>query len=141
MIKAFDRTAAPLARLLPAVLWLASLLFIVKAPYEDLNFFTLRPGREHAVALIESGLLRPNDRGVVDVSQAGPLLSAGGNEAMIDTCGGKTCVLFFYYRGLMHHYSGFLYVPTGGDPYDFDDVIQERGFVRARGGNWYYIGQ
>jgi hypothetical protein len=129
------------ARLLPLVIWIAALYIVIEPPPPYVNFVLLRGGRERAVQMIQQGALRPNDRGVVNVSSAGPMLSAGGDEAMVDSCGSQTCVLFFYYRGLLHHYSGYLFVPSGGDAESFDDLIQQRGFVQRVAANWYFVGQ
>jgi hypothetical protein len=128
-------------RLLPLAIWLASLWVVLEPPLVDPNFLLLRAGRENAVRMIERGELQPNDRGIVDLGAAGPMLSAGGNGAMVGTCGSKTCVLFFADRGILHHYTGYLFVPSGGNAGAFDDLLTERGTIKPLDGNWYFVGQ
>lgn len=135
----FERGANVIPRLVPLAVWLVTVVVLLKPP-TNLNFLVLRSPRERAVAMIDSGAIAVTN-GVANVSAAGPFLSAGGNEAMVDGCGRETCVLFFVYRGILHHYSGYLYVPTGGKPGAFDDIDESRGWYDEVAPNWYYAGQ
>jgi len=141
LVRLLAKDAPIWMRLLPIAVWLLTLWVVLEPPLVDVNFIVLRGGREKAVQMIENGDLRPNDRDIVDVSAAGTMLSAGGNEAMAGDCAGKTCVLFFADRGILHHYTGYLYVPAGGDAASFDDLLTEHGFIKPLGGSWYFVGQ
>jgi hypothetical protein len=50
-----------------------------------------------------------------------------------------TYVLFFTYRGVLDHYSGFLWVPVGGQAADFADLEDDGTQIVPWVGRWYFV--
>jgi hypothetical protein len=69
----------------------------------------------------------------------GPDVSKGGNEIVVEEHGGQRFVFFYTYRGILSHYSGYLFVPTGADPRSFRDAADRRIAFDRRSANWYFL--
>ena len=66
-------------------------------------------------------------------------ISKGGNEVMLQEIEGENYVMFYTFRGILDNYSGFLYVPLGGDPRNFLDLNeQDTTQIIQYSDNWYY---
>jgi hypothetical protein len=134
------RALAPFAGLLVAV------LVAVFFPFTDIwltaNFHLKKASRERVVAEVASGKLVPNvshNRKLIALPR-GTRVSKGGDEIVVEGSAKEAYVFFFTYRGILDHYSGFLWVPDGGNPQNFRDAGEEKTQIRSFGGNWYFVG-
>jgi hypothetical protein len=67
-------------------------------------------------------------------------VSAGGNDIVVDRTDQGTYVLFLTSRGLKHYFTGFLHVPSGGDPtkfFEFEDKPPSRLVPYDK--DWYFV--
>jgi hypothetical protein len=94
---------------------------------------------------VSEGTLTPNrvfanGVGMISLPNQTPNISAGGNEIETAKRDGKTYVFFYTFRGFLNSYSGFLYVPTGGDPGAFSDVNEEpRAMSDRYDDHWFFV--
>lgn len=65
---------------------------------------------------------------------------SNGNAIVIEGERDNPYVFFFTYRGILDNYSGFLWVPEGGDPSQFGDASDKGTEITHYGGQWYFIG-
>jgi len=89
------------------------------------NYRRHRTEREAIVARIMSGQLRPNMLccpSLIALESDEPYVSMGGNKVSVEEHDGKKYVMFYTFRGVLDHYSGFLFVPDNGDPSRFSDL-------------------
>lgn len=132
---------------LPFLICALTLAVLVYAPLSQFalqrNFDWHRQDRERIVARIEAGELKPNvdhDENLIALGEREPKVSAGGNAVVVDETDRGTYVLFLTSRGLKRHFTGFLHVPSGGDPkkfFEFDNKPPSQ-FVRY-GERWYFV--
>jgi len=67
-------------------------------------------------------------------------LSLGGNEIVVHQAAEGPYVLFFTFRGVLGHYSGFLYVPEGGSPESYANSNGDRFIeVTPLEPHWYFV--
>lgn len=60
---------------------------------------------------------------------------------MVEEHDGLQYVFFFTFRGILDNYSGFLFVPEGGDPTRFRDLNEPESTQLARyASHWYFAG-
>jgi hypothetical protein len=124
-----------------------TLAILAWAPLQQIalqrNFDWHRNERERIVARVEAGDLKPNvetNENLIALGDDAPNVSAGGNDIVVDQTDQGTYVLFLTSRGLKHTFTGFLHVPSGGDPkkfFEFDDNPPAR-LVRY-GKDWYFV--
>jgi hypothetical protein len=124
-----------------------TLAILAWAPLQQIalqrNFDWHRTERERIVARVEAGDLKPNvdsNENLIALGDDAPNVSAGGNDIVVDQTDQGTYVLFLTSRGLKHTFTGFLHVPSGGDPkkfFEFDDKPPTR-LVRY-GKDWYFV--
>ena len=124
-----------------------TLAILAWAPLQQIalqrNFDWHRAERERIVARVEAGDLKPNvetNENLIALGDDAPNVSAGGNDIVVDQTDQGTYVLFLTSRGLKHTFTGFLHVPSGGDPkkfFEFDDKPPTR-LVRY-GKDWYFV--
>jgi hypothetical protein len=124
-----------------------TLTILAYAPLQQIalqrNFDWHRTERERIVARVEAGDLKPNvdtNENLIALGDDAPNVSAGGNDIVVDQTDQGTYVLFLTSRGLKHTFTGFLHVPSGGDPkkfFEFDDKPPTR-LVRY-GKDWYFV--
>lgn len=63
------------------------------------------------------------------------------NRITIEKHNGNYYVLFYTYSGILHSYRGYLYVPDGGYPEEYDFLYQkERSNITFIKKNWYVVG-
>jgi hypothetical protein len=89
------------------------------------NYRLHRTDREEIVAKITAGTLQPNlpcCPSLIALGPHSPYVSTGGNEVMVEEHDGHKYVMFYTFRGILDNYSGFLFVPAGGDPAHFSDL-------------------
>ena len=132
---------------LPFLIYALTLAVLVYAPLQQIalqqNFHWHRQNRERIVARVEAGELKPNvshNRNLIALGDREPNVSAAGNDIVVDATDEGTYVLFLTTRGLKHSFTGFLHVPSGGDPkkfFEFEDK-PPRQFVRYDE-RWYFV--
>ena len=132
---------------LPFLIYALTLAVLVYAPLQQIalqqNFYWHRQGRERIVARIEAGELKPNvshNRNLIALGDGEPKVSAGGNDIVVDETDAGSYVLFLASRGLKHSFTGFLHVPSGGDPkkfFEFEDKPPSQ-LVRYDE-RWYFV--
>ena len=134
---------------LPLAICLGALLLVAFVPFTRLwltaDFHLKRTQREAVIAEVLSGHLTPNLPHSQDLIRlrASANLSAGGNEIIVQNQQkpqGKTFVFFYSYRGMLNNYSGFLWVPEGSRPEQFQDAGDAGTIIESMGGHWYFIG-
>jgi hypothetical protein len=132
---------------LPFLIYALTLAVLVYAPLQQIalqqNFYWHRQNRERIVARVKAGELRPNvshNRNLIALGDSEPKVSAGGNDIVVDETDAGTYVLFLASRGLKHSFTGFLHVPSGGDPrkfFEFEDKPPSQ-LVRYDK-DWYFV--
>jgi hypothetical protein len=132
---------------LPFLTYALALAVLVYAPLQQIalqqNFYWHRPSRERIVTRVEAGELKPNvtyNKNLIALGDREPNVSAGGNDIVVDETDEGTYVLFLTSRGLKHYFTGFLHVPSGGDPkkfFEFEDKPPSR-LVRYDK-DWYFV--
>jgi hypothetical protein len=132
---------------LPFLIYALTLAVLVYAPLQQIalqqNFYWHRQNRERIVARVEAGELRPNvshNRNLIALGDGEPKVSAGGNDIVVDETDAGSYVLFLASRGLKHSFTGFLHVPSGGDPkkfFEFEDKPPSQ-LVRYDK-DWYFV--
>ena len=132
---------------LPFLTYALALAVLVYAPLQQIalqqNFHWHRQNRERIVARVEAGELKPNvshNRNLIALGDREPNVSAAGNDIVVDATDEGTYVLFLTTRGLKHSFTGFLHVPSGGDPkkfFEFEDKPPSR-LVRYDK-DWYFV--
>jgi hypothetical protein len=101
-----------------------------------------RTDRERVVRQVQEGSLRPNvsyNQSLIALGNGAPDVSKGGNEIVVEEHDGHWYVFFYTYRGILDHYSGFLFVPTGGDPRLFADASGRSTVMNTRDANWFFL--
>jgi hypothetical protein len=117
---------------------------VLLTPFTDLslnlNYCWYRGARIRIVQDVQTGRLAPAKRGVLALGSREPYVSMGGNDLLVEEHEGRRYVLFFTYRGVLDHYSGFLFVPNGGDPTQFADLAEARSTqIRQLDPGWYFV--
>ncbi|MCK8124349.1 hypothetical protein MTF66_05025 [Pseudoalteromonas sp. 2CM39R] len=108
----------------------------------DADFHLYESQRQEVVQRVYSGELISNvkhNSSLIALGSEYSKISMGGNEIVVQDIEGLKYVFFFTFRGILDNYSGFLYVPDGGDPRNYadldeDDVTQ----IIKYADNWYY---
>ncbi len=96
----------------------------------DLDFKLHKTQREVVIENVNNGSLSPNvvhNSSLINLENRYPVLSAGGNEIVVEQHEGLKYVFFFTFRGILDNYAGFLYVPNGGKPTECSDLNESRG--------------
>jgi hypothetical protein len=131
----------------PASMQVVAVALVLFVPFTNLwletDFALYRGQREDAVRRVQNGELRPNvshNPSLIKLGRDFSLISMGGNEIVVEEHQGMKYVFFFTYRGILDSYSGFLYVPSGGDPTKYSDLSDgEARQVRSLKRNWFYV--
>ena len=131
---------------LPFLICTLTLAVLVYAPLRQValqqNFDWHRTDRERIVARVEAGELTPNvayNKNLIALGDHEPHVSAG-NDIVVDETDEGTYVLFLTTRGLKHYFTGFLYVPPGGDPKKFFEFEHKPPSQLVRYDNdWYFV--
>ena len=132
---------------IPFLICAVTLVLLQYAPLNKValqqNFHWHRADRERIVARVQAGQLKPNvsyNENLIALGGNEPNVSAGGNDIVVDQAQEGTYVLFLTSRGLKHYFTGFLYVPPGGDPksfFEFEDKPPSQ-LVRYDK-DWYFV--
>lgn len=135
--------ASRLALLVCSAAWIALATVPFTRIWLALNFRWHAAARERIVAEIASGKLKPNvdyNGALIALGPGEPHVSAGGNDVVVEMReAGRPWVLFFTFRGVLNHYSGFLHVPDGGDPAAFGDLARRKHQVVRYAPGWYFV--
>lgn len=136
-------TANRLALLVCVGAWVALATVPFTRIWLAANFRWHAAARERIVGEIASGKLKPNvdyNASLIALGPGEPHVSAGGNDVVVEMReGGRPWVLFFTFRGVLNHYSGFLYVPDGGDAETFGDLSHRKHQVVRYAPGWYFV--
>ncbi|OFC72326.1 hypothetical protein [Alteromonas confluentis] len=131
---------------IPAVIQFSAFAIVLFVPFTNLwidaDFHLYESQRQEVVERVYSGELVPNvshNSALIALNSAYSKISMGGNEIVVRDIDGLVYVFFFTYRGILDNYSGFLFVPDGGDPRNYsdlneDDVTQIIKYTD----NWYW---
>ncbi len=132
---------------IPIIIQVTTVLIIVFVPFTDIwlkiYFMKYRTEREIIVKEIYNGELFPNikhNSKIISLGKEYPYVSMGGNEIIINEYDGYKNILFYTFRGILDNYSGFLYVPKGGNPFGGVDTTEmsETDVIKLKE-SWYYI--
>src|SRR6185295_6671943 len=132
---------------LPFLICALTLAILIYAPLHKIalqqNFDWHRTTRERIVARVEAGELKPNvtyNKNLIALGDREPNVSAGGNDIIVDATDEGTYVLFLTSRGLKHSFTGFLHVPSGGDPRKFFEFEDKPPSLLVRyDERWYFV--
>jgi hypothetical protein len=98
---------------LPIIINGSTLLILLYVPFTTIRLsieFTMnRNGYEYIIQMVESGQLKPNEYGRVELPPDYRYLSKGGGDIMVDTSDGITSIFFYTYRGVLDNFSGYMY--------------------------------
>ena len=146
IIYAYRYRREGLAACSPALVYGCTIVIALVVPFTQIwlyaNFHLNKAVREQVVAKVRSGEFSPN------VSHNGNLIelpegygvSKGGDQIIIQGPRDNPFVFFYTFRGILDNYSGFLWVPDGGSPQQFQDAGEDGTEIEPLGGNWYFIG-
>ena len=132
---------------LPFLICAMTLTLLQYAPLHKValqrNFYWHRADRERIVARVEAGELKPNvsyNENLIALGDNEPNVSAGGNDIVVDQAREGTYVLFLTSRGMRHYFTGFLHVPSGGDPNNFFEFEDKPPSLLVRyDKDWYFV--
>lgn len=108
----------------------------------DADYHLFESQRHEVIERVYSGELVSNvkhNASLISLGTEYSKISMGGNEIVVKEIDGLIYVFFFTFRGILDNYSGFLYVPDGGDPKnyaDFNDADVTQ--IIQYDNNWYY---
>lgn len=107
------------------------------------NFVLHQKSREQIVQQVLSGALQPNvsyNASLIQLNSTEPYVSMGGNEIVVEKHADKTFILFFTFRGILDNFSGFLFVPEGGNPAQFTDLENsDNTEIEKFDKNWFFV--
>ena len=121
-------------------------LIVTFVPFTDLwlrfYFSFYKEARNEIVRKVQNGELKPNvdhNPRLIDLGNAYPLVSMGGNDIIVEGHNREKYVFFFTFRGILDNYSGFLYVPVGKSPSMFRDLSEQQVTQNVPlEENWYF---
>jgi hypothetical protein len=130
--------------LMPSAVAIGAILLAIYIPFTDIwlyaNFHLKRDARSVVVERIRAGELTPN----VDHNHKAIFLPgygvSNGDRVLIEGERNNPYVFFFTFRGILDNYSGFLWVPEGGEPSKFSDAWEPGTQIMHYGDHWYFIG-
>ena len=133
--------------LLPLTIYAITLLSALYIPFTTLwikRYFQLyKDEREAVIRDINSNNFKThNSQNLtqINLDHKYPYLSMGGNQIALQEHGGLKYVFSYNYRGILDNYSGFLYVPKGGDPSYCSDLNESRSTqIIPLAPHWYFV--
>lgn len=131
---------------IPISIVFTSFLIAYFVPFTTLwlkaDFALYKEEREEVVKKVNVGELIPNvshNDSLINLGDKYPLISMGGNEIVVKEYEGLKYVFFYTFRGILDNYSGFIYVPSGGDPREYSDLSESNSTqIISLGENWFY---
>lgn len=97
--------------------------------------------RIEVVRMIEEGELKPESEetpNLISLPRGYRRTSKGGGKVLVERKGDATCVIFYFYRGILGHFSGFMYRSDDSQPED-GDFGGERIHFQKQQEHWYWI--
>ncbi len=133
--------------LLPLGTLAAGFLIVYLVPFTNLwlkaDFALYKNERTEIVKRVYDSRLKPNvshNTSLIDLGNLYPLVSTGGNQIIVEEHAGLKYVFFYTFRGVLDNYSGFIYVPDGGEPKNYSDLDEsDSSQITYLEGNWYYV--
>jgi len=130
----------------PLIILAAAFLIVYFVPFTNLwlkvDFAIYKNEREEIVRKVYGNELKPNvshNPTLIDLGNLYPLVSMGGNEIVVEEYAGLKYIFFYTFRGVLDNYSGFIYVPNGGEPKYYSDLHESDSTqITPLDGNWYY---
>lgn len=131
---------------IPALIQVITLLAVIFIPFTTLwlkaDFWIFKNQRDKVVQKVLSGELIPNvshNSSLIALNSNYSNISMGGNEIVVEEHDGLKYIFFFTFRGILDNYSGFLFVPDGGNPSNYSDLNEKDSTELVHlDGNWYY---
>jgi hypothetical protein len=130
----------------PTFVYGGAIVIALFVPFTQLwlyaNFHINKAAREQVIAKVRSGDFKPNvsHNASLIALPNGYGVSKGGDEIIVQGDRNNPFVFFFTFRGILDNYSGFLWVPDGETPQEFQDAGEAGTEIEPFGGNWYFIG-
>ncbi len=136
-----------LSTLFPLTIYAITLLSALFIPFTTLwikRYFQLyKNEREAVIRDINSNKFKTHHLQSfthINLDHKYPYLSMGGNQIAIQEHGGLKYIFFYTYRGILDNYSGFLYVPKGGDPSYYSDLNESHSTqIIPLAPHWYFV--
>jgi hypothetical protein len=130
----------------PLAIHLVAATILLLVPFTQIwlnaNFHLHKLERQEVTDKVYRGELISNvshNSSLISLGSEFSNISKGGNEIMVLEYEGLKYVFFFTFRGILDNYSGFLYVPDGGDPRMFLDLDEdESSQIVKYADNWYF---
>ena len=121
-------------------------LIVLLVPFTQIwlkyDFWVNRSAREQVVLEIDRGKLIPNvahNSSLIALGKNYPNLSMGGNEIVVEEHDRKKYIFFFTFRGILDSYSGFIWIPRGGDSNKYSDAHKsDLTEIVPFAENWFY---
>lgn len=125
---------------------LAAGLFVFFAPIDwwvVMTDYAVNCGaRKKVVDMVISGELKPNvshNASLIDLPFQYKNLSKGGGQIVVEHDKGNTIVFFFTFRGILDHFSGFMFRSDNSAPED-GDLCGHFFEVEKLGEHWFWVG-
>lgn len=125
-----------------------ALLIVLFVPFTDLwlkaDFALYKKQREEIVAHVNNGVLKPTvspyNNKIASINLRPPSLLVSNSKLVIEEHQEGKYVFFYTFHGILDHYSGFLYVPHGGDPRNYSDLGEKhKTSIVTLEDNWFYV--
>ncbi|MBU0679510.1 MAG: hypothetical protein KJ626_15525 [Verrucomicrobia bacterium] len=126
----------------PLIIHVAAIIIILTVPFTNLkinaDWRTNLEKRMEVVRMVESGELVPDEIGLIALPRGLDQTSKGGGKIMVEWEGNVIRVLFYYYRGMLGHFSGYVYRPDDTEPKD-GDFGSEHIYFEKKQDHWFWI--
>jgi hypothetical protein len=130
---------------IPFIIQMTSLIIVLTVPFTsimlDLDFRLHLKQREKVVSKVISGDLKPNvshNPSLIHLPSWYGHLSKGGGDIMVERNGNETYVFFFFFRGILDNFSGFMYRSDDTPPQNGDFGGEFIEIERLKK-NWYWV--
>lgn len=105
-----------------------------------LDFHLNKSNREEVVHMVMDGALKPDNTyhtSFIELPVKYKSLSKGGGEVFVEGSGKDMLILFYTFRGVLDHYSGFVY--TMDEESMKDNIPGELVQAKTMSDHWYWI--
>lgn len=130
---------------IPLAVHMLTVVILLKVPFDDikidLDYRLNRARRMEVVRMIESGELTeadPERPGLISLPRGYRGTSKGGGDVLVERTDDATYVLFFFYRGILGHFSGVMYRSDDSEPEEGDFGGEYVQILRNEE-NWYWV--
>jgi len=129
----------------PIAINITGILIVVLIPFNTIwlkfDFSFYKNDRDRVVHEVYAGILQPNvskDSRLIKLGSDYPHVSSSGNEIDVWEKDGKKYIFFYTFRGILEAFSGFVFVPDGGDPSGYG--LFDDNQIWKLDKNWYFLG-